>query len=231
MVEDIPYYLATKDNLLRDLRNAQQAQSLLAEIGPLRIERVLDVGCGIGQALSSLAVDQNAVGVGIDISLAGLNIGREVFAAHLSNSRVAFAQARGESIPFTSESFDVVNCGLAIPYMRNATVLAEVARVLRPGGIFLLKIHHARYYLSQVLKGLAAGDLLSVVHGWRVLIAGAIYHLVGRQPQTRFLNESFQTRWLLRRELARHGLVLERERVKTNPLAPAFVIRKKAAVS
>ena len=57
--------------------------------------------------------------------------------------------------------------------------------------------------------------------------AGTLYHLTGRQPRARFLNESFQTRRLLRRELARHGLSIEREQTNTNPHTPAFVIFKR----
>ncbi len=134
----------------------------------------------------------------------------------------------GRSLPFAPDSFDLVNCRLALPYMRNARAIAKVARVLRPGGLFLLKIHHARYYLRELWQGLSAGDPLSVVHGARVLAAGTLYHLVRRQLRVRLLNESYQTRWLLRRELAKHGMVIEREQIKTNPLTPAFVIRKAA---
>ena len=110
--------------------------------------------------------------------------------------------------------------------MQNSRAIAEIARVLRPGGLFLLKIHHARYYLRQLWRGIIAGNLLSVVHGGRVLTAGTLYHLVRQQPWMRLLNESYQTRWLLERELAKHDLVIEREQTKTNPLTPAFVIRK-----
>lgn len=227
MVEDNPYYLATRDNLLRDLRDASGVTDALDDVGELKVERVLDVGCGIGQALFPLAVRKGAIGVGVDVSASGLVMGREFYADHLPEARVAFINSGAESLPFPPESFDLVNCGLALPYTRNARAIAEVARVLRPGGIFLLKIHHARYYLHEFWRGLTAGDLLSVIHGGRVLAAGTLYHLARRQPWMKFLNESYQTRWLLRRELGRHGLVIERERTNTNQLTPAFVIRKR----
>jgi SAM-dependent methyltransferase len=134
-----------------------------------------------------------------------------------------------ESLPFEDESFDVVNCGLAPPYTDNASAIGEVARVLRPGGMFLLKIHHARYYLRSLWRGLARREIPSAIYGGRVLAAGALYHLTGRQPRARLLDETFQTRWLLRRELARRGLLLDREHFNTNPLTPYFVIFKKQA--
>jgi SAM-dependent methyltransferase len=226
MAEDEQYYIATKENFLRSLGEPSGAKSALDDAIALKVERVLDVGCGIGQALFPLAVRKGALGVGVDLSAMGLSIGREFYATHLPQARVAFTRARAESLPFASDSFDVVNCSLALPYMRNARAIGEVARVLRPGGVFLLKIHHARFYLRELWRGVTTGDLPSVVHGARVLVAGTLYHLVRRQPRVWPLNESYQTRWLLRRELTKHGMVIEREQARTNPLAPAFVIRK-----
>ena len=56
MAEDEPYYIATRENLLRDLRDYSGVKPPLEDVGALRIERVLDLGCGIGQALFPLAV-------------------------------------------------------------------------------------------------------------------------------------------------------------------------------
>ena len=227
MAEDEQYYVATREYLLRDIGGVSSVEPAPDDVGALEINRVLDIGCGIGQALYHLAVSRGASGVGIDISALGLRMGREFFATHLPEARVAFVRALGESLPFEPDSFDLVHCGLALPYMDNARAFAEVARVLRPGGLFLLKIHHARYYLRRFWReGVTAGDILAAIHGGRVLAAGTLYHLVRRQPRTKLLNESYQTRWLLRRELAKHGLFLEREQSHTNPLTPAFVIRK-----
>lgn len=226
MSEDIEYYEITRENLARGLEDASFINSTLGDIMTSDIERVLDVGCGIGQALFPLTVRQGAFGIGVDISPTGLRMGREFYALHRPEAKIEFVRAKGEALPFASESFDLVNCGLALPYMHNARLMAEVARVLRPGGIFLLKIHHARYYFGEIWRGLAARDILPIIHGSRVLIAGTLYHLTSRQPQIKLLNESYQTRWLLRRELARFGLNLEREQVETNPQTPAFVICK-----
>lgn len=227
MAEDEQYYIVTRENLLRALSDPSGVKSMIDEIGAPKVERVLDIGCGIGQALFPLAMCQGASGIGVDVSGLGLRMGREFYATHLPEARVTFIQAAIESLPFPPDSFDLVNCSLALPYTRNARAITEVARVLRPGGVFLLKIHHARYYLRELWQGLTESDPESVIHGGRVLAAGTLYHLVRRQPWVRFLNESYQTRWLLRRELARCGLMIEREQTKTNPLTPAFVIRKK----
>ena len=224
---DGPYFRAAREELLRTLEDPARVRAVAELVAPpFKVERVLDVGCGVGQALFPLAVSREAHGVGVDVSDAALRMAREVYTERLPHAKVTFSKAAAESLPFADSSFDVVNCGLALPYTDNARAIAEVARVLRPGGMFLLKIHHARYYMSLMLRGLAKLDAPSVFYGGRVLAAGALYHITGRQPRARFLNESFQTRRLLRRELAKHGLSIEREHVNTNPLTPHFVISK-----
>jgi ubiquinone/menaquinone biosynthesis C-methylase UbiE len=225
--EDDSYFQVTRRNLLRDLEDNSRVRALAETVAPLKVERVLDVGCGIGQALFPLALSKGALGVGADISAAGCRMGREFYAEHLPDARVVFVRSRAEQLPFTSQSFDVVNCGLALPYTDNARAIAEISRVLRPGGLFLLKIHHARYYLRELRGALGSLRPLSVLYAGRVLATGTLYHLLRRQPRTRLLNESFQTRWLLRRELEKQGLEIAREQSNSNPLTPAFVIYTK----
>ncbi len=227
MADDLEYYEATRRNLLRDIED-QSRDVLPPEITNLQIERVLDIGCGVGQALYPLAVKKGGYGVGIDISEIGLTMGNELYSQSVPEARVGFLKAQAEELPFASESFDLVNCGLALPYTHNPRAISEVERVLRPGGLFLLKIHHVRYYLLKLKNGLIGADVLSMIHCGRVLTTGAIYHLSGRQPMTKILNETFQTRWLLRRELAGNGMAIDSELPDTNPAAPAFIIRKAA---
>ncbi len=228
MAEDLEYYETTRQNLLQEVALSDGKTNIPEEIRKLKIERVLDIGSGIGQAMYPLSVKKGAFGVGIDISDHALRVGREFYAENVAGARVAFMKARAEALPFASESFDLVNCGLALPYTHNPRAIAEVERVLKPGGLFLLKIHHFRYYLQKMHQGLVGANLLSMIHCGRVLTTGAVYHLSGRQPMTRILNETFQTRWMLRRQLAKCGLFIDNEQPGTNPAAPAFVIRKQS---
>jgi ubiquinone/menaquinone biosynthesis C-methylase UbiE len=207
---------------------ARAAASLEAVEG-LSVERVLDVGCGAGQELLPFVTERKATGVGIDIAPEVGRAARELFASAAPAAKVSCVRATAEAMPFLSESFDVVVCRIALPYMDNARALREIARVLRSGGILLLKIHHARYYLRKLRRGLGARDPLSILHAARVLTAGTIYHLAGKQPRRRFPStETFQSAWLLRRELARCGLLLERKMRDSDAATPSFVIIKKA---
>jgi ubiquinone/menaquinone biosynthesis C-methylase UbiE len=221
------YLRVARQGLIDAMNEPARFQPFMEAIADLRVERVLDVGCGLGQMLYPLVVSSGAFGVGLDPTYQACRLGHDFYARHAPSARVTFVYGKAETLPFESGTFDVVNCGLALPYMNNARAIEEIGRVLRPGGILLLKIHHARYYLRDLWQGLLSRSLLKMVHAGRVLAVGAIYHLTESQTDTRLLgNETFQTRWLLRRELARRGLSIERERFDTSPWTPAFVISK-----
>ncbi|MBX7054574.1 MAG: class I SAM-dependent methyltransferase [Pyrinomonadaceae bacterium] len=226
MNEDEQYYAATKANFLESLNTAEDADGLGSEIGDIEVSSVLDVGCGIGQALYPLAVAVGASGVGIDVSEESLRIGQTIYLEKFPNARVLFVRSMAETLPFENESFDLLNCGLALPYMDNALAISEMARVMRPGGVLLLKIHHPRFYFGEIVRGLKGAGMSPIIHGSRVLAAGTVYHVFGRQPRFKPLHESYQTEWMLRRELPRHGLSIERPQKKTNAATPAFVIKK-----
>lgn len=211
------------------MNDDERERASLEATGGLDVSRVLDVGCGAGQELLPFVTEKNALGVGIDLSPEVGRAGRELFAAHAPAGKVSFVRAIAEGLPFTDESFEVAVCRVALPYMDNRRALQEVARVLRPGGVLLLKIHSARYYLRKLRDGLLALKPLSMLHAARVLVAGAIYHVTKHQPRRRFPSpETFQSVWLLRRELARCGLRIDRKLNGSNAATPSFVIIKRA---
>ncbi|MBK9766884.1 MAG: class I SAM-dependent methyltransferase [Chloracidobacterium sp.] len=117
MIEDEQYYAATKTNFLRTLAAAGDTDDI-RERGRRSqgVERVLDIGCGIGQALYPLAVADGIMGVGVDVSEESLRIGRRSTSRSFPEARISFVRSMAESLPFEDESFDLVNCGLALPY-------------------------------------------------------------------------------------------------------------------
>jgi len=211
--------------------DASRARDSLQAVTGLNVQRVLDVGCGAGQELLPFASELGASCVGIDVAPDVGLTGRELFAARGLGKQVMFMRATAEALPFRENVFDVTICRLALPYTNNAHCLSELARVLRPGGVLLLKIHHARYYTHKFRDGLLSGQALSALHAARVLLAGLIYQTTGHQPRSRFPSrETFQTAGMLRRELARCRLQIKNEISDSNPLTPSFVICKSEAL-
>ncbi len=99
--------------------------------------RLLDVACGSGRFLADLTQAFPALPmVGSDLSRAYL----DEAARFLHNRRnVTFEQANAEALPFESASFDIVTCVYLYHELPNEVrrrVTSEIARVLKPGGLF-----------------------------------------------------------------------------------------------
>ena len=222
MSSDYDKYVRTEWEMF--VADTQRGRASLEAVAGLLVARVLDVGCGAGQELLPFAPLAD-ICVGVDLSPEAGRAGRELFGGLGLNTKVAFARAIAEALPFRKASFDLVICRLALPYTDNARALAEIARVLEPDGVLLLKIHHARYYWRKFWNGLLARDVLSMVHAARVLAAGLVYHSTGKQLRSRLLSaETFQTEWLLRHELDRCGLEIGRTLPGSDPATPFFMI-------
>ena len=97
---------------------------------------ILDLGCGTGSAGSYLAARGDRV-VGVDLSAGMLRARR---------SAAAFPVCQGDMrrLPFTDRVFGAVVAYYSlhhVPLSELDAVLAETARVLRPGGALLLGTH------------------------------------------------------------------------------------------
>jgi ubiquinone/menaquinone biosynthesis C-methylase UbiE len=106
-------------------------------------DRVLDLGCGIGNILIALAerVEFSHRPVGVDVSPDLIRIGeREIAQAGLWD-RIELQVSPATRLPFEDGSFDVVLTSHVLKHLDDDALLAsfrEVTRVLRPGGRFLL---------------------------------------------------------------------------------------------
>ncbi|MEU7138788.1 class I SAM-dependent methyltransferase [Nocardia sp. NPDC046473] len=106
---------------------------LLAEmLRPLAFERVLDVATGTGAAAAVAAkVGVRATIVGVDSSVEMLRQARANADGRQANLVVALI----EELPFPDGTFDLVMCTRALHHVeRPDIVVAEMARVVRPGG-------------------------------------------------------------------------------------------------
>lgn len=100
-------------------------------------EQVLDVGTGTGNTAFAFAPYARQV-IGIDLT-AGMLAQARLTQAQKGLTNVEFRQADVESLPFPDASFDiVVSRYCAHHYERIQTAVAEIRRVLKPNGVFLL---------------------------------------------------------------------------------------------
>ncbi|GAB2478992.1 methyltransferase domain-containing protein [Jatrophihabitans fulvus] len=100
--------------------------------------RVLDVGCGSGAPAARLAREHGVEVVGITTSAVGVETARSRIAAEGLDG-VSFEQRDGIDNGFPDASFDVVWALESAHLMRERErLIAECARVLRPGGRLVL---------------------------------------------------------------------------------------------
>lgn len=97
--------------------------------------RVLDLGCAGGFMAEAIAA-RGAIVTGIDPAPKAIEAAR----AHADSTglSIRYDVGAGEDLPYVDAAFDIVVCVDVLEHVRDLErVLSEVARVLRPGGVFL----------------------------------------------------------------------------------------------
>ncbi len=114
-----------------DQENVDKA--VRAALGSGRIDDLLDIGTGAGHMLLLLG-DRAERGVGVDRSAEMLAVARhKLFQAELRHCEVR--QADMTALPFDTASFGAAILSMVLHFAEEpAAVIAEAARVLRPGG-------------------------------------------------------------------------------------------------
>jgi 2-polyprenyl-6-hydroxyphenyl methylase/3-demethylubiquinone-9 3-methyltransferase len=96
---------------------------------------VLDLGCAGGFMAEAMAV-RGANVTGIDPAVEAIVAARSH--ARTGGLSIGYDFGVGEALPYADGTFDAVICVDVLEHVRDLKqVLAEVARVLRPGGLFL----------------------------------------------------------------------------------------------
>jgi SAM-dependent methyltransferase len=127
--------------------------------------RVLDVGAGSGRAaIGVLLARPKTTAMGVDIYSGYWGIDENTPERFMKNARIAGVAERADTrvgdmrqLPFEDGEFDAVVSSYAIDHLRRAErpkAIAEVARVLKPGGEFLLmiiKVDWRTWLVSPVL--------------------------------------------------------------------------------
>lgn len=109
-------------------------------------QRVLDLGCGEGRHAITAWLTAPAAVIGVDMSgrdLATAQTRAAEFEAPDEDDRRAlgFARADGLKLPFADATFDRVICAEVLEHVPDHhAMLAEIGRVLRPGGVLAVSV-------------------------------------------------------------------------------------------
>jgi len=166
-------------------------------------ERVLDLGCGDGQ-ISRLLAGAGARVVGVDSTW------NQIRVAYERAGGAAYARSEAAELPFVDGSFDAVVACLVFEHIDDVEdAIAEVARVLRPGGQFSFFLNHPLlqtpgsgwiddHTVDPPEQYWRIGPYLVEQDSIEQVEQGVFIRFVHR-PLSRYLNS-----------LAEHGLLLER---------------------
>ena len=97
-------------------------------------EDLLEIGCGLGRLLDFFSRHYQVIPSGVDISEDAIRLAQERLPAIAKNIKCATA----EKLPFIDCSFDYVLCWAVFDLTEQSKALAEMMRVLKPGGALLL---------------------------------------------------------------------------------------------
>ncbi|MGZ4677098.1 MAG: class I SAM-dependent methyltransferase [Acidimicrobiia bacterium] len=178
-------------------------------------DRVLDVGTGEGQLARHLVAHGATRVVGVDPSVA------QLATARARGGGPRYARSAAAALPFADGVFDAVLACLVFEHIEAVDeAIAEVARVLRPGGVFLFLLNHP---LLQVPGSGWIDDHILEEQYWRIgpylvesleeeEIAPGVHLPFIHRPMSRYVNS-----------LAANGLLLHRMLEPAPP--PGFLAR------
>jgi ubiquinone/menaquinone biosynthesis C-methylase UbiE len=121
------------------LHNAYyERPAMLALAGDVAGRRILDAGCGSGP-LSAALRDRGAIMTGFDSSTGMLELARR----RLGDDADLHVADLGRPLPFPDGAFDDIIASLVLHYLEDWTApLAELRRVLKPGGRLIASVNH-----------------------------------------------------------------------------------------
>ncbi len=125
-----------------------------------RGKAVLDLGCAGGFMAEAMA-QRGAIVTGIDPARDAIDAARAH--ARAAGLRIGYDTGLGEALPYSDASFDAVVCVDVLEHVADLDlVLAQVARVLRPGGLFFYDTIN-RNVLARLATITLAEDLLHLL--------------------------------------------------------------------
>lgn len=125
----------TYDNNIKGQHARNLYPVLLEKLSGITYNTFLDLGCGTGAVIKAiLDMGSNKKAYGIDLSENMLQVAKEKL-----EDRATLTLGDAENLPYEDSFFDVVYCNDSFHhYPAPDKVVAEVHRVLKPGGTFII---------------------------------------------------------------------------------------------
>lgn len=128
------YWISDEDDSSNQVATDRMSDELIARSGMEEGGRLLDVGCGVGLPALRLAERTAAHVVGISNNEEQIIDARGRAREAGVSDRVLFEFGDGVDLVFPDASFDTVWAFESLMHMNRERALAEIMRVLRPGG-------------------------------------------------------------------------------------------------
>jgi SAM-dependent methyltransferase len=137
------YAAESESNLI----NGYYARPAILDLaGNVAGRRILDVGCGAGPLLESLR-ERGAIVTGVEPSIRMLELARQRLG---EGAALQQAGLGGDPLPFPDATFDDVIACLVLHYLEDwKAPLADLRRVLVPGGRLIVAVNHPFVYKLQ----------------------------------------------------------------------------------
>ena len=132
---------------------------VIEEIQKKKFNKILDVGCGTGEILNTIATDKNNY-YGIDLSEKMVNIAK----GKNNSKNITYLVGDAEFLPFEDSTFDIIICVESFHHYPNPNaVIKEFYRVLNNGGTLIICDMYRKAPLRQfynfLMKIVNTGDV------------------------------------------------------------------------
>jgi ubiquinone/menaquinone biosynthesis C-methylase UbiE len=174
-------------------KHPEEIDALRRFVRRARPTRLLDLATGSGRAVRGVAADVTGLAAAVDLSRPMLDANR----ASESTARVCYTRASAFALPFATGSLDFLVCLRCIRHFDGSdrkSIYAEIRRVLRPGGHFVLDAANHALHADQLAdrhifdetytrgelrreleqNGFRIGQWWGTVTGWEWIVDAAI---------------------------------------------------------
>lgn len=119
-----------------DIKWRKRVVKLVNETNP---DTILDIATGTGDLAIALAKTNASKIVGLDISSGMLEIGKQKISQKKLQNIINMVLGDSENMPFDDNTFDAITVAFGVRNFESLeTGLAEILRVLKPNGIFVI---------------------------------------------------------------------------------------------